>query len=66
MNTKKAKRIRKLVEHLQQNGTIANQVWESYVTNFRGMRVLEKGCGKHVYRMMKRKEVMLGRARSSL
>jgi hypothetical protein len=70
MNSKKAKRIRQLVRHLQEKDTIQNVDWDMTVTKsalegnslFKGQRTLHPQAGKAVYKQMKKRAVHMGKA----
>jgi hypothetical protein len=60
MNSKKAKRIRQLVKHLQDKGAIQSQDWIGYVPQDNGQNLkpptvrLDRDCGRAVYQLMKK------------
>ena len=61
MNTKRAKRIKQLVNHLQASGRLdKNMPWVQYVDaknsrkNDTGTRHLDPKCGRAVYQLMKK------------
>ena len=77
MNSKKAKRLRQLVKHLQEKGAVENGEWtirgsvshEIPVLNIDGktgpiiktQSVLHAECGRSVYKQMKRRATVIGK-----
>lgn len=55
MNSKKAKALRRLTEHLQQRGVIQNDKWADVGTTGE-QRMLNPSCGKSIYRAMKKRD----------
>lgn len=69
MNSKKAKRLRQLVRHLQDKGAVEAKDWTQYADeptmslnqnnpnnpiNMAVKRKLDPECGKSIYKMMKK------------
>ncbi len=62
MNSKKAKRLRSLVKHLQEKGVIECQEWTLEVGEPGYERKLHPACGKSIYKQMKRRAELNGQA----
>lgn len=64
MNSKKAKRLRQLVRHLQHKGVIKDGDWEQLALVVSpdgkvvdGKTILHPDCGKAVYKKMKKNAI---------
>ena len=58
MNAKKAKALRRLVEHLQTKGVIESGPWQDMITDgpSTSPAKLNPNCGKSIYRAMKKRK----------
>lgn len=72
MNSKKAKRLRQLVKHLQAREAIPNTEWDKTNTGeplgkapwmFKGQHTLHPESGKAVYKQMKKRADLHGKGK---
>lgn len=56
MNSKKAKRIRQLVRHLQGKAAVDTGDWV-VAGNMENQRMLDPACGRSIYKQMKKNAV---------
>jgi hypothetical protein len=64
MNSKKAKRLRQLVEHLQTKGAIGTSEWAVFGSMKLAPKtsMLDPACGKAIYKQMKKRGAHHGKA----